>query len=49
MLCEITFSHVGARVGHSLGLVCEGQLYEAGFRGDYAMWANPSIALTVGS
>ena len=37
MLCEITFSHVGARVGYKLGLVCEDQLYEAGFRGGYAM------------
>ena len=49
MLCELAFSRVGVCVGHSLGLVCEGQLYEAGFRGGYAMWANPSIALTVGS
>ena len=49
MLCETIFSHVGAHVGDILGLVCDDQLYEAGFRGGYAMWANPSIALTVGS
>ena len=49
MLCELAFSRVCVCVGHSLGLVCESQLYEAGFRGGYAIWANPSIALTVGS